>query len=730
MSVFPFYRQFDSMDCGPTCLRMIAKYYGVNYSLQYLREKSYLDREGVSLRGISEAAETIGLRSLAVKVPFVGFQKDTPSLVRAPLPAIAHWNQNHFIIVIRVGRKYIHIADPGKGKFKLTIADFKKGWISGDGKGVLLLLDPQPQFYEPNAIDKVNYQGFSYLLKYLKPHYRLLGQLVLSLLLVSVLQLIFPFVTQAIVDTGIQDQNINFIYLMLIAQLSLFVGQTLVRFLQSWITLHISVRINVNLIADFLQKLMKLPVVFFDAKMTGDLLQRIGDHQRVESFLTRSTLSILLSFFNLLIFGIVLFVYSVPIFFTFLVSSIAYLAWIYLFLNKRRAVDHQAFQQMSDNQNSLIEIIQGMPEIKLQGSQLKRRWGWANIQAKLFRVQIKALSIAQYQDGGALSINEFKNIIITFIAAKSVVDGQMTLGMMMAVTYIVGQLNSPLQQLVGFIRSAQDAKISLERLGEIHNRKNEGVTNYPKRRQIPKGDIELKNLSFKYNPISETVLSDLDLTIPRGKVTAIVGTSGSGKTTLIKLLLQFYNPSVGKIMVGNTNLDAIHTQSWRDEIGVVLQDGFIFSDTIASNIAESDDRVDYERLEKAVRVANIQDFIEGLPLGYNTLIGARGNGISQGQRQRLLIARAVYKVPELIFFDEATNALDANNEKTIMKNLNEFFKGRTVVVVAHRLSTVKNADQILVLDAGKIVEIGTHQELVEKKQAYYTLVKNQLELGK
>lgn len=729
MAVFPFYRQFDSMDCGPTCLRMIAKYYGVNYSLQYLREKSYLDREGVSLRGISEAAETIGLRTVAVKIPFVGITKDSPSMVRAPLPAIAHWNQNHFVVVYKVNKKYIYIADPSKGKFKLSLDDFKKGWLSDGQKGVLLLLEPQPKFYESNALENTNYQSFNYLLRYLKPHYKLLVQLILSLLLVSIFQLIFPFVTQAIVDTGIQDNNVNFIYLMLIAQLSLFIGQTLVRFLQSWIVLHISVRVNVNLIADFLQKLMQLPLGFFDAKMIGDLLQRVGDHQRVESFLTKSTLSILLSCFNLIIFGIVLYVYSSTIFSIFFISSILYLVWIYIFLQKRREVDYQAFQQMADNQNSLIEIIQGMPEIKLQGSQLKRRWGWANIQAKLFRVQIRALTIAQYQDGGALSINELKNILITFIAAKSVVEGNMTLGMMMAVTYIVGQLNAPLQQLIGFIRAAQDAKISLERLGEIHEQENEELEEYSKQHKIPEGDIHLKDLSFRYNPISHDVLSDLELTIPKGKVTAIVGTSGSGKTTLIKLLLQFYSPTVGSIAIGNTSLRNIHTQSWRDRIGVVMQDGYIFSDSIANNITESDDMVDQDRMEQAVQISNIQDFIDSLPLGYNTIIGAKGNGISQGQRQRLLIARAVYKNPELIFFDEATNALDANNEKAIMKNLNEFFQGRTVVVVAHRLSTVKNADQILVLEAGRVMEVGTHQELVRKKQAYYTLVKNQLELG-
>ena len=716
------------MDCGPTCLRMIAKYYGEHYSLQYLREKSYIDKEGVSLKGISEAAENIGFRTMAVKVPF-NSKNGTPSLIQAPLPSIAHWNQNHFVVVHKIGKKHVHIADPGQGKFKLPLKVFKKSWESDDKKGVLLLLEPRPKFYEREEINKTRYNSFGHLIKYLKPYRKLIVQLILSLLLISLFQLIFPFVTQAIVDTGIQSQNLQFIYLMLIAQLALFTGQTLVRFLQSWITLHISVRINVSLIADFLLKLMRLPLGFFDTKMIGDLLQRIGDHNRIQSFLTNSTLTILLSVFNLVVFGIILLIYSFPIFIIFLVSSILYLVWIFLFLKKRREVDYMAFQQMSNNQNSLIEIIHGMPEIKLQGSQLKRRWGWANIQAKLFRVQIKSLAIAQYQDGGALSINELKNILITFIAASGVVQGQITLGMMMAITYIVGQLNVPLQQLVSFIRSAQDAKISLERLGEIHEHEDEETEDRIKIFSIPNGDIRLENISFKYNPISPNVLDNISLNIPRGKITAIVGTSGSGKTTLVKLLLQFYHTTSGKIFIGNTPINNIHTQSWRDQCGVVMQGGYIFSDSIANNIAESDDTVIQTKLNKAVQTANIQEFIENLPLSYNTMIGARGNGLSQGQKQRLLIARAVYKNPEFLFFDEATNALDANNERTIMENLNEFFKGRTVVVVAHRLSTVKNADQIVVLADGKVAEVGTHQELVLKQGAYYTLVKNQLELG-
>lgn len=510
----------------------------------------------------------------------------------------------------------------------------------------------------------------------------------------------------------------------------LFFSQMVVRFIQSWILLHISVRINVSLISDFLIKLMNLPLGFFDSKNTGDLLQRIGDHRRIESFLTQSTLSVLLSSVNLIVFGIVLLIYSTTIFLIFLGASILYVLWIFLFLKKRKEVDYKAFQQLSDNQDSLIEIIQGMPEIKLQGSHLKRRWKWATIQAKLFRTQIKALAISQYQDAGAISITQVKDIIITFIAAKGVLDGTMTFGMMLAIQYILGQLNAPLQQLIGFIRTAQDAQISLERLGEIHNNPNEENKKEKKVNTIPDGDIVIEKLSFRYTPISDDVLQDVDLVIPRGKTTAIVGMSGSGKTTLIKLLLGFYEPTSGKISISGSPLNSFYMNIWRKHCGVVMQEGFIFSDTIAANLAESDDNINFAKVLTAATTANIMDFVQSLPLGFNTMIGAKGNGISQGQKQRLLIARAVYKDPQFLFFDEATNSLDANNERVIMNNLNTFLEGKTSIIVAHRLSTVKHADQIIVLDQGKVVEVGSHKKLVKKKGSYYTLVKNQLELGK
>lgn len=714
------------MDCGPTCLRMVAKYYGKIYSLPFLREKCYIDKAGVSLKGISEAAELIGFRTVAVKLPLSN-QKDLPALSEAPLPAIVHWNQNHFIVLYKMGKKTVKVADPASGKVELTFQEFEKSFCSEGKSGVALLLEPMPGFYETEKVE--NSKGINFLLTYLKPHKKLFIQLIIGLLLGTVFQLIFPFLTQSLVDIGIETRDLNFIYLVLAGQLMLFIGQTVVRFIQSWILLHVSTRINISLIADFLIQLMRLPLGFFDSKNTGDLLQRIGDHKRIETFLTQSSLMALLATVNLVVFGTVLLVYSNTIFFVFLVSAVLYVSWIFLFLNKRREVDYKAFQQLSDNQDSLIEIIQGMAEIKLQGSQMKRRWRWATIQAKYFRTQIQALSVAQYQDAGALSISQLKDILITFFSATAVLSGDLTLGAMLAIQYIIGQLNAPMQQLIGFVRAAQDASISLDRLSEIHDNKVEEQPEVSKIDQVPDGNILFEHVSFQYTPISDVVLNDINLEIERGKTTAIVGTSGSGKTTLLKLLLGFYPPNKGKINLGGISIQDIYQKVWRSQCGVVMQEGFIFSDSIMNNIAESSENVDLQRVLKAVNMANIADFITSLPLGLSTKIGAKGNGLSQGQKQRLLIARAIYKDPEFIFFDEATNALDANNERVIMDNLNRFVAGKTAVVVAHRLSTVKNADKIVVLEQGHIVEQGTHKELVERKGEYFRLVQNQLELG-
>ncbi|MBN1183924.1 MAG: peptidase domain-containing ABC transporter [Bacteroidales bacterium] len=728
MPKFPHYQQHDAMDCGPTCLRMIAKHYGKNFSLQTLRDRSFITREGVSMLGIGDAAESIGFHTLGVKISFQQLVED------APLPCIVHWQQNHFVVVYKIKGDYIYVADPAGGLIKFTRKEFSNGWLStrsqGEDQGLCLLLEPTPDFYRQQD-EEINKTGLAFLFSYLRPYKKYLVQLFLGLFFGSIIQLIFPFLTQSIVDIGINNQNISFIYLILIAQLVLVISRTSVDFIRGWILLHLGTRVNISLISDFLAKLMRLPISFFDTKMIGDLIQRIADHRRIEAFLTTSTLNILFSAFNLIIFGIVLAIYSLKIFAVFLTGTILYTLWVNIFMNRRRKLDNKLFAQHSNNQSNIIQLITGMQEIKLNNCEKQKRWEWEHIQAALFRINVKSLSLNQYQQAGAVFINETKNIIITIMAATAALNGDMTLGMMLAVTYILGQLNAPLEQMIGFFHSTQDARISLERLGEIHLKKDEETPDDAKITILPEQrDISVNNLSFQYEgPHSEMVLHNLELEVPDKKITAIVGSSGSGKTTLIKMMLGFYTPLKGNIKIGDVYLTNINQRMWRQKCGVVMQDGFIFSDTIAKNIALGDEVIDKEKLLHSVKVAHIQDFIESLPLAYNTKIGNEGHGLSQGQKQRILIARAVYKDPEFIFFDEATNALDANNELQIMKNLGEFFKGKTVVVVAHRLSTVKNADQIVVLEKGQIIEKGNHDELTKLKGAYYKLVKNQLELG-
>jgi ATP-binding cassette, subfamily B, bacterial len=729
MRRFPFVKQLDAMDCGPTSLCMIARFYGKSYSQQTLRERSFITREGVSMLGTSDAAESIGMRTMGVRISFDQLANEVL------LPCIAHWKQNHFVVVYKIKKDSVYVADPAHGLVTYTKKEFLGGWVStkkeGEDQGLALLLEPTPDFYKMDDED-LNKSSFKFLFSYLRPYKKFLLQLMLGMLLGSLLQLIFPFLTQSIVDYGINNRDIDFVTLILVAQLALFMGRTSVDFIRNWILLHISTRVNISLISDFLIKLMKLPIGFFDTKMIGDLMQRIGDHRRIETFLTNSTLNILFSMVNLVIFGVVLAIYDMTIFFIFVIGSILYFIWIYLFLKKRRELDFKRFAQMSDNQSNLIQIITGMQEIKLNNCEKQKRWEWERIQARLFKVNVKSLSLNQYQQSGSIFVNQTKNILISFFAAKAVITGDMTLGMMLAVQYIIGQLNSPIEQLITFMHTTQDAKISLERLGEIHQKKDEEDPDVEKMSVLPENrSINVTDLSFQYEgPHSESVLKDVNLHIPQSKITAVVGVSGSGKTTLIKLLLGFYPPTKGEIKIGDTDISNISSRLWRQKTGVVMQDGFIFSDTIAKNIAVSDEVVDKERLLNAAIIANIQEFVDALPLGYNTKIGGEGHGLSQGQKQRILIARAAYSNPDYLFFDEATNALDANNEKTIMEKLEDFFKGRTVVVVAHRLSTVKNADQIVVLHKGKIVEKGTHQELTDLKGDYYNLVKNQLELGK
>lgn len=721
------------MDCGPTCIRMIAKHYGRSYSLEFLRNQAFLTREGVSLLGISDAAERIGFRTIGVRVSF-------KQLCESPLPCIVHWRQNHFVVVYKIRLKrgskedgFVFVADPGHGLVKYTVKEFLNGWLSTkkeeEERGIALLLEPTPDFYNQEG-EKTDKTRFSFILKYLRPYKKLIIQLFLGMLLGSMLQLIFPFLTQSIVDFGISNQSLSFVTLVLIAQLTLYISQTAVEFIRNWILLHLSTRINISIISDFLIKLMRLPIGFFDTKMIGDIMQRIGDHSRIQNFLTSTTLSTLFSFVNLIIFSIVLGIYSLNILGIFLLASTLYILWILIFMRRRRELDFKRFDQASANQSTLYQMITGMQEIKMNNCERQKRWEWENIQAKLFKVSVKSLILSQSQQAGAFFINETKNIIISFFAAKAVISGDMTLGMMVAVQYIIGQLNSPISSIIGFVQAAQDAKISMERLGEIHNKEDEENVNESRLTIFPADKaINIQDLSFAYTGNAEAVLRGLSLAVPQSKITAIVGMSGSGKTTLVKMMLGFYPPTSGEVQVGGINLSSYSTHAWREKCGAVMQDGYIFSDTIARNIAVSDDVIDKNRLLHAVKVANIHDLITDLPLGYNTKIGMEGHGLSQGQKQRILIARAVYKNPEYLFFDEATNALDANNERVIMENLQEFYKGKTVVIVAHRLSTVKHADQIVVLNQGKISELGTHAELVAKKGEYYELVKNQLELG-
>jgi len=727
--IFPSFKQVDFKDCGPVCLKIIAKYFGKSISLEKTRSLTETNRLGSTLMNLSNAAENIGFRTLGVKISVKG-------LLETPLPSILHWNKNHFVVLYKIEKNKFYLSDPAHGLLKYNESEFLKGWIGNNAsdtteEGIALLIEPTSKFYNDEFDEKEKKVDFSYLTKYLFRYKKFIWQLLIGLLAGSLLQLIFPFLTQSVVDVGIKNQDINFIYLILFAQLSLFLGRTSIEVIRGWILLHLSTRINISLISDFFIKLMSLPISFFDTRLTGDILQRVNDHKRIERILTTSSLNVLFSMVNLIIFGVVLAYYSLYIFLIFLFGSIFYFLWIVLFLKKRAELDYKEFSQISQEQSKLIELINGMQTIKLNNAEKKKRWGWEFLQAKLFRLSIQGLSLEQYQNVGSGFINELKNILITVLSAKFVIDGNITLGMMLAISYIVGQLNSPISQLIIFIRELQDAKISLKRLAEIHNKKDEESNLEGKINEITDDlDFNIEKMYFRYSGTQKPVFEDLNLYIPAKKVTAIVGVSGSGKTTLLKMLMKFYQPDKGEIKVGNYNLDDISQYVWREKCGVVMQEDYIFNDSIANNIAVGVDYVDKELLKYAVKVANIKGFIEELPLSYNTKIGNEGIGLSTGQKQRLLIARAVYKNPDYLFFDEATSALDANNEKTIMDNLNEFFINKTVIIIAHRLSTVKNAHQIVVLDEGLIIEQGTHQELVRKKGNYYGLVKNQLELGK
>ena len=723
--------QHDSMQCGIACLQMVCKYFGREYTLDSLSKLCFATAEGVSLLGINEAANTLGLHTTCARAT-------TMVLGKVPLPCILHWNQNHFVVLYKVKKgKNFYVADPGKGLVVYTLEEFKQHWIStssnGEDKGIAMFLETTPAFFtykmegEENIKEK---RSFRFLFGYVKKYRKYFGQIILGLIVGSLLQLVLPFLTQSIVDVGIKNQDIGFVWLILLGQLMLTISRTAIDFIRRWLLLHISLRINISLVSDFFIKLLKLPMSFFDTKLMGDLIQRMNDHSRVNNFLTQQTLNITFAILTFLVFSVVLFFYNKLVFAIFLLGSILYGAWMTLFLKRRKVLDYELFEQQAINNNKTYEFITSMQEIKLQDCEQRRRWEWEDTQADLFGVQMKSLKLQQTQEAGSIFINEVKNIIITVVAATAVIHGQMTLGMMLAVQYIIGQLNSPVEQLMNFFYSLQDVKISLERINEIHQMDDEnGKEGLLTSIEDKSEGIDIKNIMFKYDPHAlRKTIDDVNIHIPQGKVTAIVGASGSGKTTLIRLILGYYPVLEGTINIGNTDINKLNKKWWRRQCGVVMQDGVIFSESIARNIAVDDGDIDKERLLKAAEIACIKDYVMALPLKFNTKIGRDGVGLSQGQKQRILIARAVYKNPDYIFLDEATNSLDANNERSIVENLDKFYKGKTVVIVAHRLSTVKNADQIVVIDHGKVVEVGNHESLTTKRGAYYNLVKNQLEL--
>jgi ATP-binding cassette subfamily B protein len=725
---FPFYRQLDYRDCGPTCLRMIAKFHGKSFSREFLRDKASITRQGVTMAGIADAAEIIEMRTLGMRISLDSIVNE------APTPFIVPWRQKHFVVVHKTSKAKIYVADPAQGLLEYSHEDFLNAWTNtADGTGFVLLLEPNINF---NSIeeDKSKKKGFSFLIPYIRTYKKLISQLFLGLIVGIAIQFITPFLMQSIVDIGVNTQNISFIFLILIAQLVLFISQTLVRVFREWLLIHITNRVHIKMISDFLYKMLKLPIKFFETRNTGEHLQRIQDHERIQNFVSSSTFGMAYSIILFVVFSFVLAFYSMKIFFVFFIGAILYVIWTFFFLKKRAELDFKRFDESSQSQTSLVQIINGVKEIKINNSQRKNRWKWEQIQISLFKISISSLALEQYQTIGSGFINELKNIVITFLSATAVVEGDITLGMMLSIQYIVGQLNSPLSNFISFIQVWQDAKISLERLMQVHTKDSEDELKDNKVKELPsQKDIVIKDLSFRYGGKSTPlVLKNINCILPEGKITAIVGASGSGKTTLVKLLLKFHKPTKGSILVGSDDLSNIHNDFWRMNCGAVMQDTFIFNDTVAGNISESEQNeiIDREKLKKASFISNIEEFIERLPNKYNTELGTSGIRLSGGQEQRLMIARAVYKNPFFMFFDEATSSLDANNEKVIMENLNSFIKNRTSVIVAHRLSTVKNADNIIVLENGEIVEQGNHKQLTVKRSKYYELVKNQLELGK
>lgn len=729
MKKFSALQQLDAMDCGPTCLAMICKYYSKHYDIAHIRNLCATSHEGVSLYTISRAAENIGFRTIGVQLTMSELGKESF------LPCIIYWNQNHFVVLYKIKKTsrglVFYIANPATGMIaKFNELEFGNCFLNsvnvqGNGVGIALYLSPTNKFYEKKGNENYNrkkIQAIEFLYSYLKPYKKQFVQLIMVLIFGTTIQLTLPFLTQAIVDNGIKNKNINIIILILLGQMILEIANTFMGFLRNWLLLKTGTKINISLIADYLTKLMHLPIYFFDTKQTGDILQRINDHSRIQGFLTDSSLNAAFSIINVFIFGIIICIYNWIVSLIFFGGSFLYILWVWVFMKRRAILDNKIFTQNSTNQSSIIQLVTGMQEIKLNACEQRKRWEWEHIQRNIYRLSMKSLKLSQYQQSGGLFLNQAKNLIITAFVATLVIKGKITLGMMISIQYIVGTLNSPVDQLINFIRQFQDAQLSLDRLRDVYEKPDEDNELKKHISDMNCGDIVLDAISFRYDKIdSRPNINDVSLRIPQGKTTAIVGLSGSGKTTLLKLILGFYHPDKGTIYVGSERLDNINMQDWRKKCGTVMQEGFIFTDTIAHNIALNAAKIDILRIKEAARIANIDEFIEKLPLKYNTIIGYDGHNLSIGQKQRILIARAVYKNPKYIFLDEATNSLDANNELEIMEHLNKFIKGKTAIVIAHRLSTVKNADNIIVLKDGKIAECGRHVDLITHRGLYYNL---------
>ena len=725
---YPFVRQYDAMDCGPACISMVALWHGRRVSLETIRKRAWITREGVSFLGLKSAAESIGFRAEGVRIPF------SVLAAKAPKPCIVHWQQNHFIVVNKATHRKVWVSDPALGRMTMPAEEFLRGWSVAESKGepagMVLLLEPGPGFMaledEPPPRG-----GFRFLLPYLKPYVRQIALLIAGLIAGSAIQLAFPFLTQAIIDKGIANQDLKLIYLILAGQLALTAGRLVVEFTRGWLLLHLGTRLNISIVSDFLARLMDLPIAYFDTKLNGDILQRIDDNRRIESYLTSSSLAILFSLFNFLVFGVVMGIYSIPVLLVFLAGTALYVVYVTLFMPSTERLDNIRFRQMADAGNKMINIVNGMQEIKLAGNESANRREWEAHQKDIFKTRIRGLKIRQFQTAGGTLIHESVNIIITIMSATLVINGTMTLGMMLALQFITGQLNGPVSQIIDFMRSTQDARLSLERLSEVHAMEPEEPTGDTAAVPVPAEiKVTVSGLSFRYEgPGSPWVIKDLDLVIMPGKITAIVGESGSGKTTLLKLLMGFYPPAEGSIMINERKLDEISITSLRKVTGVVMQEGYIFPDTILGNIAPGVDHPEMDKVWRAIDTANLRPLLDTLPAGIHTKVGQGGHGLSQGQKQRILIARVIYKEPSLLLFDEATSALDASNERMIVENLSEFYDGRTVVIVAHRLSTVRHADMIAVLEKGALSECGTHDELTALGGTYYRLIRDQLELG-